>query len=95
MRWRRAWACGLVAPDDGLVRSALAWTLRLDRGAAYDGFRSALAEGLGCDLWTADRRLARAVDVGWVRVAGAVGQTTFGSRGGAAHFSPYGMLRDP
>ena len=33
----------------------------------------ALAEALGCDLWTADRRLARAVDVGWVRVVGAAG----------------------
>ena len=63
----------LAAPDDGLVRRALAWTLRLERGAACDGFRSALAEELGCDLWAADWRLARAVDVAWVRLVGAPG----------------------
>jgi predicted nucleic acid-binding protein len=61
----------LVAPDDGLVRRAFAWTLRLDRAAAYDSFYLALAEEQGCTFWTADRHLARAVDVPWVRVAGA------------------------
>jgi hypothetical protein len=40
MRWFSAWACGsrLAAPDDALVRSAFAWTLRLDRATAYDWF---------------------------------------------------------
>ena len=61
----------LVVPDDGLVRRAFAWTLRLERAAAYDSFYLALAEELGCDLWTADRRLARAVGLPWVRAAGA------------------------
>jgi predicted nucleic acid-binding protein len=72
----------LVAPADELVRGAFAWTLRLDRAAAYDSFYLALAEGLGCDLWTADRSLARAVDVAWVRVVGApgsVGADTYGA----------------
>jgi predicted nucleic acid-binding protein len=27
--------------------------------AAYDGYYVALAENLGCDLWTADERLLR------------------------------------
>ena len=63
----------LVAPGDGWVRRAWAWTLRLDRAAAYDSFYLALAEELGCDLWTADRHLFRAVDVAWVRVVGAAG----------------------
>lgn len=49
----------------------LAWLLRLDRAAAHDSFYLALAEELECDLWTADRHLVGAVDVAWVRVAGA------------------------
>ena len=60
----------LVAPDDELVRRAFEWTLRLDRAAAYDSFYLAVAEGLQCELWTADRRLHRAVDRRWVRLAG-------------------------
>ena len=51
--------------------SAFAWTRRLNRAAAYDSFYLALAEGLQCDLWTADRRLFNAVDLPWVHLAGA------------------------
>jgi hypothetical protein len=36
-------------------------------GAAYDSFYLGLAERLGCELWTADRRLRNAVDLPWVR----------------------------
>ncbi|MFC2023812.1 type II toxin-antitoxin system VapC family toxin [Chloroflexota bacterium] len=61
----------LVAPDDELVRSAFEWTLRLRRAAAYDSFYLALAEGLNCELWTTDRRLCNALDLPWVRFAGA------------------------
>ena len=60
----------LLAAHGELVRSAFAWMLRLDRAAAYDSFYLALAEMLGCALWTADRGLQRAVDLPWVRVAG-------------------------
>jgi predicted nucleic acid-binding protein len=60
----------LVAPDDESVRSAFNWTLRLNRAAAYDSFYLALAEDLGCDFWTADQHLVRAVDLPWVRLAG-------------------------
>lgn len=57
----------LVSPDEGLRRSAFRWTVRLRRAAAYDSFYLALAEHLGCELWTADRKLVRAVDLPWVR----------------------------
>ena len=57
----------LVAADEAQVRAAFAWTVRLHRAAAYDSFYLALAESLGCELWTADRRLCNAVDLPWVR----------------------------
>ena len=57
----------LVAPDQEQVRAAFAWTAQLQRAAAYDSFYLALAESLGCELWTADRRLCNAVDLPWVR----------------------------
>ncbi len=43
--------------------------VRLNRAAAYDSFYLALAESLGCELWTADQRLHNAVDLPWVRLA--------------------------
>ena len=62
----------LVAPDQEQVRAAFAWTVRLHRAAAYDSgclrpHYLALAESLGCELWTADRRLCNAVALPWVR----------------------------
>jgi predicted nucleic acid-binding protein len=61
----------LHAPQDALARSAYEWTLRLNRGAAYDSFYLALAERLRCELWTADQRLVRTTSLPWVRLAGA------------------------
>ena len=63
----------LVVANDEQVRSAFTWTVRLYRGAAYDSgclrpHYLALAESLGCELWTADRRLCNAVDLPWVRL---------------------------
>jgi len=60
----------LMPPDEAQARSALEWTLRLKRAAAYDSFYLALAGSLGCELWTADRRLANAAGLPWVRVVG-------------------------
>jgi predicted nucleic acid-binding protein len=60
----------LISPDEEQTRSAFAWTVRLDRAAAYDSFYLALAERLDCRLWTADRRLCNAVDEPWVCCAG-------------------------
>jgi len=57
----------LVSPDEDQNNRALEWTLKLNRGAAYDSYYLALAETFGCDLWTADRRLYNAVDTPWVR----------------------------
>jgi predicted nucleic acid-binding protein len=58
----------LVPPDAAQAALAHEWTLRLRRTAAYDGFYLALAQTLGVDLWTTDRRLRIAVDQPWVRV---------------------------
>lgn len=58
----------LVAPDEEQAAAAYEWTLRMGRAAAYDSFYLALAESLGCELWTADRRLQAAASRPWVRV---------------------------
>jgi predicted nucleic acid-binding protein len=58
----------LVPPDAAQAALAHEWTLRLRRTSAYDGFYLALAQTLGGDLWTTDRRLRATVDRPWVRV---------------------------
>jgi predicted nucleic acid-binding protein len=58
----------LVPPDAAQAALAHEWALRLRRTVAYDGFYLALAQTLGADLWTADRRLRAAVNLAWVRV---------------------------
>jgi predicted nucleic acid-binding protein len=60
----------LIAPDEALAQAAFAWTRRLRRAAAYDSFYLALAERLGCELWTVDRRLVNAASLPWVRDVG-------------------------
>ncbi len=60
----------LIPPDDAQALAAFAWTVRLNRAAAYDSFYLALAETLHCELWTADRHLSNAVDLPWVRWVG-------------------------
>jgi predicted nucleic acid-binding protein len=58
-----------VAPDWGRDRRLLEWAERLDQTVAYGAVYVALAEQLKAQLWTADRRLARAAqDAGahWV-----------------------------
>jgi len=62
-------AIQLVAADAEQARLAFAWTRRLNRAAAYDSFYLALAECLGCELWTADQRLVNAVNLPWVHFA--------------------------
>jgi predicted nucleic acid-binding protein len=57
----------LVAPDPAQNRRVFEWTLHLNRAAAYDSYYLALAEAIGGDLWTADRRLCQAVNRAWVR----------------------------
>ncbi len=43
---------------------ALEFASHLKQGAAYDAHYLALAESLGCEVWTADRRFYRAVSSG-------------------------------
>jgi len=62
-------AIQLVAADAEQARLAFAWTRRLNRAAAYDSFYLALAESLGSELWTVDRRLHTAVGLPWVNLA--------------------------
>lgn len=58
----------LVLPDTELTDAAVSWTHRLGRASAYDSFYLALAERLGCELWTADQRLAGAAPETWLRL---------------------------
>lgn len=44
---------------DGLHRDALAIAAEVRLSATYDAHYLALAQRLGCDFWTADRRLVR------------------------------------
>lgn len=60
----------LVPPTPELDRLALRWAGRLGQTVAYDAHYMALAETLGCDFWTADRRLAAAAGVSWVHWIG-------------------------
>jgi len=66
-----------VAPDPGLHRAALRWADRLGQVVAYDAQYLALAERLGAEFWTADRRLverARESGLVWVRWVGEAGE---------------------
>ncbi len=46
-----------VAPTSELHQLALVWAERLRQNKAYDAHYVALAENLGAELWSADRRL--------------------------------------
>jgi predicted nucleic acid-binding protein len=56
--------------DDQLHLDALTFACRFNLPATYDALYLALAERLDCPFWTADKRLARAVqkDLPWVRL---------------------------
>lgn len=51
----------LIDADEKLSSHALDWTIRLQRLASYDSYYLALAESLGCELWTADRKFFNSV----------------------------------
>lgn len=52
-----------------LYEVAWAYAERFDRPSVYDSCYLALADILGCELWTADRRLANAAQsLTWVRL---------------------------
>ncbi len=63
----------LVTDPPGLGTRALELAHHFNRPNAYDSHYLALAEALGCELWTADEQLYNAVkgELGWVRWLGA------------------------
>lgn len=55
--------------------AALEWTRKLNRASVYDSYYLVLAQALGCDYWTADRRLFNALQemrVNWVHWVGTL-----------------------
>ena len=66
------WPITLPAPFPRLQRIAIGYAHRFNRPKAYDAQYLALAEVLGCDLWTGDRRLVNSLQgaLPWVRWVG-------------------------
>jgi predicted nucleic acid-binding protein len=63
----------IIPPDEVQSLLAYQWTLKLNRGAAYDSFYLAIAEALEADFWTADRKLFQALEaerLGWLHWVG-------------------------
>ena len=63
----------IVHPDSELALAAAAWAEQLGRAKAYDAFYLALADRLGCDFWTGDKRLynrTRQVGADFVKLLG-------------------------
>jgi predicted nucleic acid-binding protein len=61
-----------VPPDMNLHNQALAWAARANQVVAYDAQYLALAESLGAEMWTADKRLYNALkdSVAWLHWGG-------------------------
>ena len=62
-----------LLPSEALHRSALVWAERLKQSRAYGAQYLALAEGLGAEFWTGDRRLtngAHSMGANWVHWVG-------------------------
>jgi predicted nucleic acid-binding protein len=66
------WSLTIWDDVRSIQESALEFATRFNRPKAYDAQYLALADLLGCDLWTADRRLVNAVGgkLPWVRWLG-------------------------
>ena len=64
-----AWPITVLHAVPGLQVGALDLATRFNRPKAYDAQYLALASSLGCELWTADSRLANTVgrSLPWVR----------------------------
>jgi predicted nucleic acid-binding protein len=64
-----------VLPTLELHRSALKWAEKIGQSKTYDAHYLAVAENLGFDLWTADRKLVDAglrAGVSWIHWIGEV-----------------------
>jgi len=71
----RAWEklpIQIVVPDQELLLASLAWAQKTGQMAAYDAQYLALAESLGAEMWTADKRLYNALKdtVAWLHWVG-------------------------
>ena len=61
----------IVPSSQELCHAAFDWAGKLGHSRVYDGLYLALAERLGAEFWTADKRLARAAEqlgLSWVRL---------------------------
>ncbi|MEM7532973.1 MAG: type II toxin-antitoxin system VapC family toxin [Chloroflexota bacterium] len=58
----------LVPPNREIFIAAYEWTLKLRRASAYDSFYLALAQAIGTDFWTADKKLYNAVGTDWIHM---------------------------
>ncbi len=56
-----------TADSDDLQQQAWGLAKRYNRPKAYDAQYLAVAASLRCELWTADRRLANAIPVPWLK----------------------------
>jgi predicted nucleic acid-binding protein len=59
-----------IEPTPELLRKSLDWAERIQQTVAYDSAFLAVAESIQAELWTADKRLAKAtqsLDLNWVR----------------------------
>lgn len=62
----------LIPPDLEQSLLAFSWSLKLQRASIYDGYYLALAETIGAEFWTADKRLFNALESqrpSWVHLA--------------------------
>jgi predicted nucleic acid-binding protein len=59
-------------PPDQLHQRAWGFAVRFNRPTAYDAYYLALGDHLGCEVWTADRRLHSAVgsSLQWLKFLG-------------------------
>ncbi len=67
-----------IREPEGLYERAWSMAKELNRPVVYDCLYLALAESLGCELWTADERLARVAQprFPWVRTLSEVQSTS-------------------
>lgn len=62
-----------LPPSEALHQNALVWAERLKQSRAYDAQYLALAEQLGAEFWTGDKRLANgaaSLSINWVHWVG-------------------------
>lgn len=64
------WPVIIWEPDGQLQRRAYELAVRYNRPKTYDAQYLAVADLLGCEMWTADRRLVRGIGQSWVRWVG-------------------------